>query len=481
MMRALLLLSALVASDGEPAARESGASFHKDVWPILRDKCQGCHQPARARGGVLLTDHAGLLGVNEDGQPLIDRQDGRRSLLLEVLVPFLDEPPEMPKDKPPLSEAEVATLRAWIEAGAVDDTPPGQADPVTPDHPPVYERPPVITSLAYAPDGSLLAVSGYHEVLLYDASSLSLQARLIGLSERIESVTFAPDGETLAVVGGSPGRLGEVQFWSVAERKLRLSVSVLHDTLYGASWSGDGSLLAFGCPDNAVRAIKAQTGDEVLYQGAHEDWVLGTTFSIDDSHLVSISRDRSMKLIQVAEQQFIDNITSITPGVLKGGLMALDRHPERDELLVGGADGRARLYRMYREKKRVIGDDYNLLRALPQVAGRVFALRYSPDGSKCAVAASATRSGTVLLARESDGAPLWEHSLATGQYALSFHPSGDRIAVGGQAGVVRIFDVAGGRLQHEFTVLPDQAALAPNDPPAVGFSAGSAAPAREGR
>ena len=121
-----------------------------------------------------------------------------------------------------------------------------------------------------------------------------------------------------------------------------------YDTLYGVSWSHDGSKIAFGCGDNTVRAIDAATGQQVLYQGAHNDWVLDTVFSTDSSHLVSVSRDRSMKLIEVATQRFVDNITSITPGALKGGLAAVDRHPTKDELIVGGADGQPKLFRMYR-------------------------------------------------------------------------------------------------------------------------------------
>ena len=38
---------------------------------------------------------------------------------------------------------------------------------------------------------------------------------------------------------------------------------------------------------------------QVLYQSAHDDWVLDTVFSTDGSHLVTVSRDRSMKLILV--------------------------------------------------------------------------------------------------------------------------------------------------------------------------------------
>src|SRR5581483_7579761 len=97
---------------------------------------------------------------------------------------------------------------------------------------------------------------------------------------------------------------GEVQIWDVAKRRLRHSLSFTFDTLYGASWSPDGSKVAFGCADNTLRAIDAETGKQVLFQGAHNDWVLDTVFSVEGTHLVSVSRDRSMKLTEVATQRF---------------------------------------------------------------------------------------------------------------------------------------------------------------------------------
>src|SRR5262249_56580582 len=138
------------------------------------------------------------------------------------------------------------------------------------------------------------------------------------------------------------------------------------------SWSHDGNKIAFGCSDNTLRAIDANTGQQILYQGAHSDWVLATAFSRESEYIASVSRDRSMKLTEVATQRFIDNITSITPGALKGGLLAMARNPRKDstkvkntavgtdttekyydELVVGGADGTPRLYKMHRTTKRV--------------------------------------------------------------------------------------------------------------------------------
>src|SRR5262249_36800063 len=194
------------------------------------------------------------------------------------------------KNKEPLTEREVNLIKKWVAQGAHDDTPPSARQVVVDaEHPPTYERLPVLNALAYSPDGKLLAVSGYHEVLLHRADGSELVGRLIGLSERIQSVAFAPDGEYLAVTGGAPGRLGVWQVRDVETKKLELSLPVTYDTLYGASWSHDGKRIAFGCADNSIRAVEAATGKQVLYQGGHSDWVFGTCFSREDEYVVSVS------------------------------------------------------------------------------------------------------------------------------------------------------------------------------------------------
>src|SRR5260221_8280214 len=36
-------------------------SYYKDVRPLFQQHCQGCHQPAKAQGGYVMTDFAELL------------------------------------------------------------------------------------------------------------------------------------------------------------------------------------------------------------------------------------------------------------------------------------------------------------------------------------------------------------------------------------------------------------------------------------
>lgn len=436
--------------DKEPAI----VSYYKDVRPIFQQHCQGCHQPAKAQGGYVMTSHAELLKKGDHDEPGVVPGQADRSMLFKQITPQAGKPPAMPRGKAPLLDREVALIKKWIAQGAKDDTPASARGAlIDMEHPPVYKRAPVITSLAYGPDGGLLAVAGYHEILLHKADG-GLVARLVGISERIQSLAFSPDGKWLAASGGNPGRFGEVQIWDVARKKLKLSVPVTYDTVYGVSWSHDGSKLAFGCADNTLRAIDPETGKQILFQGAHGDWVLDTVFSKDSSHLVSVSRDMSMKLTEVPTQRMVDNITSITPGALKGGLMTVDRHPSKDELLIGGADGVPKIYQMYRTKPRQIGDDFNLIRKLPELPGRIFSARYNKDGSRVIVGSSHNNKGEVRVFL-AEGKPLSAFQGTHGAvYAVAFHPAGVNAASAGFDGVVRINDVNSGKLIREFVPCP---------------------------
>ena len=177
----------------EPAeqAADAKVSYYKQIRPIFQANCQGCHQPAKRGGEYVMTSHESLLQGGESGDASIVPGKSAESYLVSQIT-AVDGKADMPKGKPPLAESDVDLVRRWIDEGAVDDTPASAKQRHDAEHPPTYVLPPVITALDYSPDGQLLAVSGYHEVLLHKADGSELIGRLIGLSERIESIVFSP-------------------------------------------------------------------------------------------------------------------------------------------------------------------------------------------------------------------------------------------------------------------------------------------------
>ncbi len=458
-----IAVSAPAFGDDPAATPPEKVSYFKDVLPILRrNNCTGCHQPAKRGGEYVMTEFASLLKGGESGEPAVVAGKPAESALIAQITPR-DGKADMPKDAPPLTAADIATITKWIEQGAIDDTPASNRPQYSADNPPVYHARPVLRSVEYSPDGQLIAVSGYHEVLLHKADGSGVAGRLVGQSERIESAVFSPDGKRLAVTGGSPGRFGEVQIWDVETRELKLSKMVGHDTLYGASWSPDGSMVAFGCPDNSTRAINPETGEQVLFSGAHNDWVLDTIFSAKSDHLITVSRDMSMKLVEVKTQRFIDNITSITPGALKGGLLAIDRHPTNDELLCGGSDGKPQIFKMVRTEARKIGDNANLIKDFAAMPGRVYAVAFNADGTRIVAGSSSDGKGEVRMYNVADGAMVWKLEVSEGGvYAVDVSPDGTTVSAGGFDGDVRLINANDGTLRTRFTPVQITPAVANN-------------------
>lgn len=444
------------AKPGAGVAKPGAAvSYHKQIWPILQAKCQGCHQPASPGGKLVVTSFADFLKGGEHGASF---QAGKPDAS-SVMNYLTGKNTLMPKGGPALPAAEIALFQRWIAEGAKDDTPAAK-DPIDAAHPPVYTAPPVITALAYSPDSSTLAVSGYREVLLHKADGSGLLARLVGQSQKILSLVYSADGKTLAAVGGSPARFGEAQFWNTATNKQINAVQVGYDTLFGASLSSDGKELSFGGADNAVRVISVPDGKPIMRLDNHSDWVLATAFSMDNKNVLSTGRDQAVKLTQVEGGSFIDDINTHFTAI-----RCLARNPKADQVLVAGDDGIPRLYQIFRTKPRTMNqEDHNLLRAYEKQPAPATAVAFSSDGNLIAVGSEA---GIVNVYKTDNGGPAESdkpviggkpmavlHGMSGATYAIAFRPDGKQIATGGFDGTVRLYDLPSGNPAKAFVPVP---------------------------
>lgn len=430
-------------------------SFSKEIAPILTASCSGCHQPDKKKAGLDLSNHKAALVGAKDGPAIIPGDPDKSPLVLAIIPEAPGEPPAMPEKGDPLTASQVELIKRWIREGAKDDSPVVatlSGDGTEPGPPPVaspptYQAPPVITSLAFSPDGSSLAVSGYYEVLLHKPDGSGLVARLLSGSPRIEAIAFSKDGKHLVASGGAPAQFGHVQVWDVAQRKQIKNYKISRDTLFGVSLSPDNQKIAFGCADKSSRVIAFDTGAQLTRLDQHTDWCLATAFTLDGKRLVTGGRDQALKYSDLALGQLIDDINNPLEAVL-----SMARHPTQEQVLYGGDLGTPRLYRISDNQKRTAArNDTNLLRAFERQPGPVHAVAFSPDGALVAVGSI----GEVRVYQTSDGnrvATLPGHAGAI--FAIAFNPQGTLLATGGYDGAVRIFSPSCEMLVNSFIPVP---------------------------
>jgi WD40 repeat protein len=221
------------------------------------------------------------------------------------------------------------------------------------------------------------------------------------------------------------------------------------------SFSADGKVVAFGGADNGLRAVDVATGKILMRMDAHSDWVQGSTFSLQNDHVISVSRDRSMKLTILSSGQFVDNITSITPGALKGGLVDVQRHPTREEVISVGSDGEPRLYRIFRVQARQIGDDFNLIRRYSVLPGRLCDLDISTSGASFVCGSSTAVGGSARIYSTEDAAKFVDLAgIVSPAFAVSFRPDEKQVAVSGFDGIVRLYNAETGQPERSFPAVP---------------------------
>jgi predicted CXXCH cytochrome family protein len=104
------------ASKLPPAATRT-VDFAKDIQPLLEKSCLKCHNPAQAKGKLLLDTREHALKGGENGPVILPNQSAKSTLI--HLTARLVEDSEMPPigKGEPLTKEQVALLRAWIDQG----------------------------------------------------------------------------------------------------------------------------------------------------------------------------------------------------------------------------------------------------------------------------------------------------------------------------------------------------------------------------
>jgi WD40 repeat protein len=238
--------------------------FEREILPILKNNCLACHNETKPKGGLVLETPQKILKGGDNGPAVVPKK-AADSLLFraaahqdpELIMP----PPDNKVAAVALKPAELGLLQLWIEQGAKGE--------VRASAPIVWQSMPagfnVIYAVALTRDGQYAACGRGNQIFVYHLPSQRLVARLndpqiqktsgAGAAHRdtVNSLAFSPDGELLA-----SGGYREVKLWRHGKRTQSLPTVADFDLLLksGKLLSAiitNGQLQVLGTNNVAVR------------------------------------------------------------------------------------------------------------------------------------------------------------------------------------------------------------------------------------
>ena len=283
-----------------------------------------------------------------------------------------------------------------------------------------------IYSLAWRPDGAMLALGGYKEVRLIDSTRKPL-GTLTGHAEAVRAIAFSRDGKLLAAAGGLPARKGEVKLWDVNSRAVTATLSGHSDCIYAAAFSPDGAVLATASYDKLIKLWDVSAAREIRTLRDHIDAVYALAFTPDGKRLVSGSADRSVKIWDVGTGARLYTLSEPADGI---NTIALS--PDGSRVAAAGFDKTIRIWRLGEKEGK-------LENSLIAHEDTILKLAWSPDGEYLA---SAAADRTAKLYRAADLSEIRTvANLPDWTFGLEFAPGGKTLTAGFFNGQVEMYEV----------------------------------------
>lgn len=455
---------------------QSAPDYQTHVYPIFADNCLGCHNPDKAKGGLVLDSFQAAMQGGGSGA-VIQPGNPEQSRLYR-LVAHLDTPP-MPPMRSKLAEDKIDVIRRWIAAGAPADahaasaaTPgtasaappearssapaavgteadPGSADadaapmplPLLQTDVKPAEQPPPANAIAVSPAAPLLAVGANGQVLLFHLDD----GRLLGACEfgdaRVQDLRFSHDGRQLLAAGGLAGKRGSAVLFEVETGRQVAEFGKQYDAVLTADLSADGTLVAVGGANRKVRVFDAFAGGMIHEIGEHNDWIEAVRFSPDGLYLATADRGGAMFLWESDTGRKVHELRGHT-----GAVHALAFSADSAVLASAGHDGTVRFWGV---------DGGNAIRQIAAHGGGAklgdaLDVSFAPDGKLATCGAD----GRVRLWRGDGGEIRALESRKDWAYQVAFSLDARKLVVGDWSGCVTIFDVETGATLTTLTTQP---------------------------
>jgi WD40 repeat protein len=342
-----------------PAAVALGrfVDFEKDVYPILEANCLACHNVGIAESKLNVETVEAIRKGGKRGPAIVPKKPDE-SLLFQFAS--RSKQPAMPPlpnkvEAAALTPRQLGVLKQWILEGARGGA-GASGDAIR--WQPIPAEMKSIFSVAMSPDGGRFVAAGRaNQIVMYDVpsgrevdrlvdpalSDLTLDGRPMypgGAADRdfIHSLAFSPDGTLLAAGGYRAVKLwqrphfAQKQNVALAQAPTALAVSL------------DGNLVATALADHSV-VLRRTEGAELHKLSGPAAAVRALQFSPDGKTLYAASLDRTWRAWNVADGSPRTVVTTSTP------LNAIALSKDGTQLFAAGADGTIRIWSTNLDKR----------------------------------------------------------------------------------------------------------------------------------
>lgn len=353
-MMAILTLGAQAQDAAEPKGqiaievpkRDAPVDFRADVLPFLKTNCIACHHAKDPEGQLVLETAKTILKGGESGPAVVPGKSAQSLMLTSAShqkKPFM--PPRKNKvGAGALSPQQLGLIKLWIDQGAKESKLPEieapHWQPVTSNWHPIY-------AVGLDPEGLFAACGRAGHLFLYNVATRRLidqpsdpsLAPLVpqgqpGLADRdaILSMAFSPDGTLLAT-----GGYRSIRLWKKAQSEKKTKLDLPADAR-AIALSPDGKKVAMASAKHQIQIFDVREGKMLSEIKGHAGPVASLRFSADGSLLVSGSADKSVRIWKTQDGSPAGKVE------LPVEVTAVEWLADDKQVAAGGADGMIRVW-----------------------------------------------------------------------------------------------------------------------------------------
>ncbi|MBM4076690.1 MAG: hypothetical protein FJ267_13755, partial [Planctomycetes bacterium] len=139
-----------------------------------------------------------------------------------------------------------------------------------------------VSSLAFNPDGTLLAIGLKDQIQILNLESRSMVREISTKSGQVRAIAFSPNGSLMAT-----GSYQNLSIWEASTGTLIKTFKGHRAYVNGVSFSPDGNRIATACDDELVRIWAVEGSDTPVVFNGHRLPVTGVAWSADGRFIAS--------------------------------------------------------------------------------------------------------------------------------------------------------------------------------------------------